>query len=109
MTQNATTTLINHSASLAAGGGIMSVIGQNSSAITVIIVALTGAASVWINRKNAKTNEENEKTNKRNADANEKRNEINRRDIIDSLIADMESSDLTSREKEKFRNNLRKK
>ena len=102
MTQNATTTLINHSASLAAGGGIMSVIGQNSSAITVIVVALTGIASIWINRKNAKTNA-------RNADANEKRNEINRRDIVESLIADMESSDLTSREKEKFRNNLRKK
>ena len=101
MTQNATTTLINHSASLAAGGGIMSVIAQNSSAITVIVVALTGAASIWINRKNAKTNA-------RNADANEKRNEINRRDIIDSLIADMECSDLTDREKEKFKNNLRK-
>ena len=101
MTQSATTTLINHSASLAAGGGIMSVIGQNSSAITVIVVALTGIASIWINRKNAKTNA-------RNADANEKRNEINRRDIVDSLIADMEGSDLTDREKEKFRNNLRK-
>ena len=101
MSQNATTTMINHSASLAAGGGIMSVIGQNSSAITVIIVALTGMASIWINRKNAKTNE-------RNAEANEKRNEINRRDIIESVIADMECSDLTQREKEKFKNNLRK-
>ena len=101
MSQNVTTNIVNHTASLAAGGGIMSVIGQNSSAITVIIVALTGIASVWINRKNAKTNA-------RNADANEKRNEINRRDIIDSLIAGMEVSDLTRQEKEKFKNSLRK-
>ena len=101
MSQNATTNIINHSASLAAGGGIMSVIGQNSSAITVIVVVLTGIASVWINRKNMKTNE-------RNAEANEKRNEVNRRDIVESLIADMECSDLTTREKEKFKKNLRK-
>ncbi len=101
MNQNATTNVINHTASLAAGGGIMSVIGQNSSAITVIIVALTGMASIWINRKNAKTNE-------RNAAANEMRNEINRRDIIDSLIAGVEVSDLTDDEKEKFKHSLRK-
>lgn len=101
MNQNVTTNLINHSASLAAGGGIMSVIGQNSSAITVIVVALTGLASVWINRKNAKTNA-------RNADANEKRNEINKRDIIDSLIAGMETGDFTAEEKERFKNSLRK-
>ena len=101
MSQNVTTNIVNHTASLAAGGGIMSVIGQNSSAITVIIVALTGAASIWINRKNAKTNE-------RNAVANEKRNEINRRDIIDSLIAGVEVSDLTDDEKEKFKSSLRK-
>ena len=102
MSQNATTTIINHSASLAAGGGIMSVIGQNSSAITVIIVALTGMASIWINRKNAKTNE-------RNAEANERRNEINRRDIIEAVIADIGHGDLTKQELEKFKKNLRKK
>jgi len=101
MNQNVTTNIINHSASLAAGGGIMSVIGQNSSAITVIIVALTGIASVWINRKNAKTNA-------RNADANEMRNVINKRDIIDSLIEGMEASDFTDDEREKFKNSLRK-
>ena len=101
MSQNATTTIINHSASLAAGGGIMSVIGQNSSAITVIIVALTGMASIWINRKNAKTNE-------RNAEANERRNEINRRDIIEAVIADIGHGDLTLEEIEKFKKNLRK-
>ena len=101
MSQNATTTIINHSASLAAGGGIMSVIGQNSSAITVIIVALTGIASIWINRKNAKTNE-------RNAEANERRNEINRRDIIEAVISDIDNGDLTTDEIEKFKKNLRK-
>ena len=102
MSQNATTNIINHSASLAAGGGIMSVIGQNSSAITVIVVALTGIASVWINRKNMKTNE-------RNAIANEKRNEVNKRDIIESIITDIDHGELTPEEIEKFKKNLRKK
>ena len=91
MSQSATTNIINHSASLAAGGGIMSVIGQNSSAITVIVVALTGIASVWINRKNMKTNE-------RNAIANEKRNEVNKRDIIESIITDIDHGELTPEE-----------
>jgi malic enzyme len=71
MSQNVVTA-VNHGTSIIAGGSIMNVISQNASALTVIIVAITGAGAMWINHRNAL--------------ANERRNEVNERDIKIAII-----------------------
>lgn len=77
MSQGAGELVAKYGMSFTAGGGILGVIGQNSSALTVIVVAITGAATIWINHRNAK--------------ANERRNEINERDIKLNMIKKFEA------------------
>jgi len=66
MNPNVASTASNHLLTSTATGGMLTVISQNSSAITVIIVAITGIASIWLNYRNTKANEERNMVNKRN-------------------------------------------
>ncbi len=58
--------------------GLLSVIAQNSAAITVIILAVTGVASIWLGI--------------RNADANERRYTIKKREIALEVAVDLETA-----------------
>lgn len=80
MTPSVANSVSNHLLNTTATGGILTVISQNSSALTVIIVAITGIASILLNR--------------RNTIANEKRNEINERDITDRIIKKLKKDGL---------------
>ena len=80
MTPSVANSVSNHLLNTTATGGILTVISQNSSALTVIILAITGIVSIWLNR--------------RNTIANEKRNEINERDITDSILKKLKKDGL---------------
>ena len=60
------------------GGGLIEWVSLNSSFITVMLVATTSLASIAFGAWNAKSNSE--------------RNRINRRDVTDSIIKDLERS-----------------
>ena len=77
------TTAVNHATSFIFGGGMIAAIAQNAPVITVTTVVITGAFSIWINNKNAKTND-------RNAATNERRANLNERDMRAKIIKEME-------------------
>ena len=67
-------------------GGGLAWLTVNSSAITAIAVVTTGIASIYFGRAN-------KITAARNASANEERNKINKRDITERLITDLDLID----------------
>ena len=77
------------------GSGPLVWVAQNATVITALTSVITGmvfaGCAIW------------------NALSNHKRNKINKRDIIESIITDIDHGDLTEEEIKKFRNNLRKK
>jgi len=58
------------------GGGALEWLSVNSSAVTVIIVMMTGVASIAIGIWNARSNS--------------RRNQINKRNIVNDIIEDLE-------------------
>ena len=94
MTPNVTSSASAHLLNSTVSGGVLTVIAQNSSVITVMVVVITGAASIWLNRRNTIANEKNIEINKRNAITNEQRNKINERDITDAIIKKLKKDGL---------------
>ena len=79
---------------LTVGSGAWAWFGQNATALTALATIITGvifaSCAIW------------------NAASNHKRNKVNRRDIVEGVLMDLEKSDLTNEEVEKFKRSLRK-
>jgi hypothetical protein len=76
------------------GSGTWAWFGQNATALTALATIVTGiifaVCAIW------------------NASSNHRRNSINKRDIIESIITDIDEDDLTDKEIKKFKKSLRK-
>ena len=77
------------------GSGTWAWFGQNATALSALATIITGlvfaTCAIW------------------NAASNHQRNKVNRRDIVEAVLIDLEKSDLSDKELEKFKKNLRKK
>jgi hypothetical protein len=82
------------SAGVAMGGGGLSFLAEYSSEITVITVVLTAIASVIFGVWNAKIQS--------------RRNKINRRNVIEDIINDLEKCGKNASYVDEFRQSLRK-
>ena len=76
------------------GGGLIEWVSLNSSFITVIVVAITSIASIGFGFWNGKSNAE--------------RNKINRRDITDAIMRDLEKAGKSEQYIEDLREAFRK-
>jgi hypothetical protein len=76
------------------GSGPLVWVAQNATVITALTTVVTGlifaGCAIW------------------NALSNHRRNSINKRDIIESIIIDIDEDDLTDKEIKKFKKSLRK-
>jgi hypothetical protein len=107
MTPNVTNSASSHLLNTTVSGGVLTVIAQNASVITVIVVVITGVTSIWLNRRNTKANERSAAASEKSANANEKRNEVNERDITYAIIKKLEKDGLCD-EAQKIRDSLNK-